>query len=28
VKVNNENYRTIWQSKDNKEIVKIIDQRY
>ena len=28
MKVNNENYRTIWQSKDNKEIVKIIDQRY
>ena len=28
MKVNNENYRTIWQSKNNKEIVKIIDQRY
>jgi len=28
LKVANKNYRTIWQSEDNKEIVKIIDQRY
>ena len=28
LKVNNRNYRTIWQSEDNREIVQIIDQRY
>ena len=28
MKVDNKNYRTIWQSEDNREIVKIIDQRY
>ena len=27
MKVNNKNYRTIWQSANNKEVVKIIDQR-
>ena len=28
MKVGNKNYRTIWQSEDSREIVKIIDQRY
>ena len=28
MKVNNKNYRTIWQSEVNREIVKIIDQRH
>jgi len=28
LKVNNKNYRTIWQSEVNREIVKIIDQRH
>ena len=28
MKVSNKNYRTIWQSEDNREIVKVIDQRY